>query len=163
MRRFVERCRDRSIEVTAVESAQQVAAQADVICTLTPSRTPVLLGAWLRPGTHVNAVGAPPRETYREIDDEVLARSRVIVDKREVALGESGAIRHALRHGALDRAAVSEELGDVVAGRVAGRTRHDEITLFNSVGLGIEDIVTARLLVTVARRKGLGREIDLTG
>ena len=57
---------------------------------------------------------------------------------------------------------VGDELGDVIAGRVAGRTRHDEITLFNSVGLGIEDLVTARLIVTVARRKNLGREIDLT-
>ncbi len=162
MRSFAERCRERSIEVTPVESAQQVAAQADVICTLTPSPTPVLRGAWLRPGTHVNAVGAPPRLNYREIDDEVLTRSRIIVDKREVALAESGAIRHALDHGALDPAAVGDELGDVLAGRVAGRTRHDEITVFNSVGLGIEDLVTARLLVTVARRKNLGRELDLT-
>ena len=76
-----------------------------MICTLTPSPTPVLRGAWLRPGTHVNAVGAPPRLNYREIDDEVLTRSRVVVDQRAVALAESGAIRHALDHGALDPAA----------------------------------------------------------
>jgi len=148
--------------VEPARSADQVAAEADVICTLTPARTPVLRGATLRAGTHVNAVGAPPRPSYREIDDAVLARSRVVVDNREVALHESGAIRHALHHGALDPAARLDELGEVIAGQAAGRSGDGQITLYNSVGLGIQDLATARLMVTVARRKGLGCEVDLS-
>jgi alanine dehydrogenase len=159
--RFVAQCRDRSIAVEPAPSADAVAAEADVICTLTPARTPVLLGAALRPGTHVNAVGAPPRPGHREIDDAVLARSRVVVDNREVALHESGAIRHALRHGGLDPAARLDELGEVIAGQATGRSDDGQITLYNSVGLGIQDMATARLMVTIARRKGLGCEIDL--
>jgi alanine dehydrogenase len=159
--RFASQCRDRSIAIEPARSADEVAAEADVICTLTPARTPVLRGATLRAGTHVNAVGAPPRPGHREIDDAVLARSRVVVDNRAVALHESGAIRHALDHGVLDPAARLDELGEVIAGRAVGRSGDGQITLYNSVGLGIQDLVTARLMVTIARRKGLGCDIDL--
>jgi ornithine cyclodeaminase/alanine dehydrogenase len=123
----------------------------------------VLHGARLRAGTHVNAVGAPPRPSHREIDDAVLARSRVVVDNREVAVHESGAVRHALHHGALDPAGRLDELGEVIAGQVTGRSGDEQITLYNSVGLGIQDLATARLMVTIARRKGLGRDIALAG
>jgi alanine dehydrogenase len=163
LERFAGQCSDRSIDVEPARSADEVAAEADVICTLTPARTPVLRGATLRAGTHVNAVGAPPRPSHREIDHDVLARSRVVVDNREVALHESGAIRHALDHGGLDRTATLDELGEVIAGQAPGRSGDGQITLYNSVGLGIQDLATARLMVTIARRKGLGRAIDLAG
>jgi ornithine cyclodeaminase/alanine dehydrogenase len=151
-----------SVEVTIADSVQDVAAQADILCTLTPARTPVLCGAWLRPGTHVNAVGAPPRPDYREIDTDVIRRSRVVVDSRAVAVAESGAVRHAIAEGVLELPHVADELGQVIARTVAGRLDDAQITLYNSVGLGIQDVATARLLVGIARSKNLGTEVALT-
>jgi ornithine cyclodeaminase/alanine dehydrogenase len=159
--RFTASVADDTLDVVAARSAQEVAARADIVCTLTPARTPVLRGAWLRPGTHVNAVGAPPRPEYCEIDADVVRRSRVIVDSLACARSESGAIRAAL---AADGSGpqIAGELGQVIAGHIPGRLDPRQVTLYNSVGLGIQDIATARLLVGIARRKGLGTEIAIT-
>jgi len=110
---------------------------ADVVVVATMSMTPVLFGKWLSAGTHVNAVGAP-RPTWRELDDETLSKSRIYVDSREAALAESGDIIAGGR--------VFAEIGEVVAGRRPGRSGDDEITLFKSVGVAVEDIVTADLV-----------------
>jgi ornithine cyclodeaminase/alanine dehydrogenase-like protein (mu-crystallin family) len=160
--RFTASVADDTLEVVAAGSAQEVAARADVVCTLTPARTPVLRGAWLRPGTHVNAVGAPPRPEYREIDAEVIRRSRVIVDSLAVARSESGAIRAAIVPDGSGPQQIAGELGQVIAGHIPGRLDPGQITLYNSVGLAIQDIATARLLVGIARRKGLGTEVAIT-
>ena len=150
------------LEVLPVGTAEEVARSADVLCTLTPAREPVVRGAWLPEGVHVNAVGAPPRAEYREIDTDVIRRSRVVLDNRAVALGESGALVHALDAG-VDLAHVRDELGQVIVGQVPGRTGARQLTLYNSVGLGIQDLATARLLVGRARAAGLGTEVPLTG
>jgi ornithine cyclodeaminase/alanine dehydrogenase-like protein (mu-crystallin family) len=122
--------------VRATASAEEAVRGADVVVVATMSMTPVLFGKWLSPGTHVNAVGAP-RPTWRELDDETLRRSRIYVDSREAALAESGDVIAAGR--------VFAEIGEVVAGKRLGRTGNDEITLFKSVGVAVEDIVTADL------------------
>jgi ornithine cyclodeaminase/alanine dehydrogenase-like protein (mu-crystallin family) len=103
----------------------------------------VLLGQWLSPGVHINAVGAP-RPDWRELDDEVLHRSRVYVDSREAALKESGDI--------LAAGEVFAEIGQVAAGTKAGRRSAEEVTLFKSLGLAVEDVATAELVY----RKALG-------
>lgn len=162
LERFTAHTADGTVEVAIADSVQEVAAQADVLCTLTPARTPILRGSWLRPGTHVNAVGAPPRQDYREIDSDVIRRSRVVVDNLTVALSESGAIRQAIAEGAVEVPHVADELGQVIIGAVSGRSDPRQITLYNSVGLGIQDLATARLLVDIARRKNLGTEVALT-
>lgn len=125
--------------VRAAASAEEAVRGADVVVTATTSQTPVLSGAWLSPGAHVNAVGAP-RPDWRELDDETLRRcaGRVYVDSREAALEESGDVIAAGR--------ISAELGEVVAGTRPGRGSAEEITLFKSLGLAVEDVATADLI-----------------
>jgi ornithine cyclodeaminase/alanine dehydrogenase-like protein (mu-crystallin family) len=120
--------------VTAAASAEEAVRGASVIVTATGSTTPVLRGEWLSPGAHINAVGAP-RPDWRELDDEVLRRSTIFVDSREACMKESGDVIAAGK--------IAGEIGEVVASTVAGRRSDDEITLFKSVGLAVEDVVTA--------------------
>jgi len=128
----------REFGVRAVASAEEAVRGAGVIVTATTSKTPVLRGEWLSPGTHINAVGAP-RPDWRELDDAVLGRVRLYVDSREACAKESGDVI------AAGRPSVAE-LGEVVAGTRPGRQSPDEITLFKSVGLAVEDVVTADLV-----------------
>jgi alanine dehydrogenase len=129
--------------VVAAASAEEAVQGADVVVTVTTSPRPVLLGKWLSPGAHVNAVGAP-RPDWRELDDEVLHRSRVYVDSREAALKESGDVLAARE--------VFAEIGQVAAGTKPGRRSAEEVTLFKSLGLAVEDVATAELVY----RKALG-------
>ncbi|HEV8441066.1 MAG TPA: NAD(P)-binding domain-containing protein [Methylomirabilota bacterium] len=133
----------REFGVRAAGSAEEAVAGADIIVTATTSRVPVLRGEWLAPGAHVNAVGAP-RPDWRELDDGVLRRARLYVDSREAAFKESGDVRAA--------GLVVAELGEVVAGTKPGRGSPEEITVFKSLGLAVEDVVTADLVY----RRALG-------
>jgi ornithine cyclodeaminase/alanine dehydrogenase-like protein (mu-crystallin family) len=123
--------------VRAAASAEEAVRGADVVVTATTSQTPVLRGEWLSLGSHVNAVGAP-RPDWRELDDAVLERAWVYVDSREAAERESGDVRAA--------ESVVGELGEVVAGLKPGRRSAEEITVFKSLGLAVEDVVTADLV-----------------
>lgn len=123
--------------IRAAASAEEAVRGADVVVVATTSTTPVLQGKWLSPGAHINAVGAP-RPTWRELDDDTLARARIYVESREAATRESGDVIAAGR--------IFAEIGEVVAGTKAGRASEDEITLFKSVGVAVEDIATADLV-----------------
>ena len=123
--------------VRAASSAEEAVRGADVVVTATTSPTPVLSGGWLSPGAHINAVGAP-RLDWRELDDEVLGRSLVYVDSREAALGESGDV--------IAAGEIFAEIGEVVSGAKPGRRSAEEITLFKSLGLAVEDVATAELV-----------------
>lgn len=123
--------------VRAAPSAEEAVRGADVVVVATSARAPVLHGAWLSPGAHVNAVGAC-RPDWRELDDETLRRARLYVDSRSAATREAG-----------DVIAAGEpfaELGEVLLGTRAGRQTPKEITLFKSVGVAVEDIVSAELV-----------------
>lgn len=152
----------RGIETVIAPSAADAVRDADVVCTTTSAREPVLRGAWLRPGVHVNAVGASQR-TARELDTEAVVRSRLYVDRRESALREPGDIIVPLEEGAITPEHIVAELGDVVIGRAAGRVGAEEITLFKSLGLAIEDLAAAQWLYERATRDGEGHSIDLGG
>jgi ornithine cyclodeaminase/alanine dehydrogenase-like protein (mu-crystallin family) len=108
-----------------------------VIVVATAARTPVLFGEWLSPGTHINAVGAV-RPDWRELDDETLRRARLYVDSREAATQEAGDVIAAPR--------VFAEIGEVVAGTQPGRQSAEEVTLFKSVGVAVEDVAAADLV-----------------
>jgi ornithine cyclodeaminase/alanine dehydrogenase-like protein (mu-crystallin family) len=123
--------------VRAVASLEEAVQGADVVVVATTSRTPVLQGAWLAPGTHVNAVGAV-RPDWRELDYDVLRRARLFVDSREAVLRESG--------DAIAAPGPITEIGDALAGRASGRVSADEITLFKSVGVAVEDVAAAALV-----------------
>jgi alanine dehydrogenase len=129
--------------VRAAASVEEAVRGADVVVTATTSPTPVLLGEWLSPGTHINAVGAP-RPDWRELDDEVLRRAKVYVDSREAAMKESGDV--------IAAGEVFAEIGEVAAGTKLGRQSEEEVTLFKSLGLAVEDVATAELV----HRKALG-------
>lgn len=147
--------------VRAVPAAVEAAVEAaDVICTTTNAAEPLFDGAWLRPGTHINAVGAYTR-TMRELDSATIARSRVFVDRAEAAQAEAGDIVIPLAEGAIGPQHVAGELGQVVAGRIAGRTSPAEITVFKSVGLAMQDAVTAARVYAAAQARSVGRTFSL--
>lgn len=149
------------LKVDIAPAPRDVFEEADVVCTLTPSRDPVVRGEWFKAGQHVNAVGAPPRPDHREIDSAGMARARLFVDNLATALHDSGDLMLAIGDGSISKADVVGELGDVVVGVVPGRTSTDEITLFNSVGVAMQDVAIGSLVVERARSAGVGREIDL--
>lgn len=147
--------------VKVSEGPQEVVSASDIVCTLTPSPVPLVNGSWFRPGLHVNAVGAPPRPDHREIDTEGIRRSRVVVDSFAVASHKAGELVIPLHEGAITEAHFRDELGQVVVGQRPARTGADQVTLYKSVGLGIQDVATARLVVAGARRTGTGTDVPL--
>ena len=159
---FEARTQDIGVAVERVSSAEAVAAAADVVCTLTPSRDPVLLGAWLRPGQHVNAVGAPPRPDHREVDGEAMKRAHVVVDSHGTAMAKSGGVLLAIAEGAITESDARTELGQVIVGSRPGRSRAEDVTLFESVGLGLQDLATAELVMACAAERGVGTTVDLS-
>jgi alanine dehydrogenase len=163
-RRFVDRVKDRygEIDVDIMSSPRDVAAASDVLCTLTPAREPVVLGDWFKPGLHINAVGAPPRPDHREIDSAGMARAKVFVDSMATARKKSGDLLLAIADGSIDEGDVCGELGDVITGAKMGRGKAGDITLFDSVGLAVQDLALGSLLVHAARAKGVGQQVDLS-
>jgi ornithine cyclodeaminase len=148
--------------VDRLETTTDAAAvrEADVVCTATTSKTPVFDDADLRPGTHINAVGAYTPE-MQEVPAATVARAAVTVDAVEAALAEGGDLIAPLREGLVGRDHFVRELGMLVAGTATGRTRQDEITLFKSVGNAVQDVVVARRAVDRARETGAGTDVDL--
>jgi ornithine cyclodeaminase/alanine dehydrogenase-like protein (mu-crystallin family) len=161
--RFAAEMRERlRVPTAAVSSAEEAVREADVVCTITTSREPVLLGRWLRPGVHVNAAGSNWAHR-RELDGDVVALAhRVVVDDLPQAQVECGDLIQAAREGRFrwDRAV---ELAEVVAGMAPGRTAPEEVTLFCSQGVALQDVVAARLVYERARARGVGRHLDLEG
>lgn len=135
------------------------AAAAEVVCTTTPSRSPIVPDDAVRPGTHINAVGAdgPGKQ---ELDPAILRRARVVVDEWEQAR-HGGELNVPLAGGEVGEEQVAGSLAQVVAGEVAGRTSPEEVTVFDSTGLAIEDLAVASLVYRQARKAGRGTLIDL--
>jgi alanine dehydrogenase len=152
---------DGAIEV--VDSCSAVFDESDVVCTLTPSVTPLVEGEWLRPGQHLNVVGARPRADEREVDSRAMGRSSVWVDDMATAESKSGDLMLAVAEGALGLDDVIGTIGQVLAGQRRGRASDEEITLFDSVGIGAQDLAIADLLVREARARGVGMCVDLNG
>jgi len=148
------------VPMTACASAEDAVREAEIIVTATSASTPVLRGAWIAPGAHINAVGAP-RPDWRELDTDAVRRARVFVDSRAGALAESGDVLVPIQEGAIARDHIRGEIGEVLAGTVAGRTSERDVTLFKSLGMAVEDVATARDVYTRARERGLGQEIKL--
>lgn len=151
-----------NIEVEVMATAEEAVAGADLICTCTSSREPVLLGKWVAEGAHITAMGASV-PTSRELDAEAVARSRFYVDRRESALNEAGEFLFAKREGAITDAHIRGEIGEILAGKVGGRGSAQEITLFKSLGLAVEDVASAAFVWRRACEQGVGIEVDLGG
>ena len=150
------------VDVEACESAHDAVDGADIICTVTASREPVLRGEWLTPGAHVNAVGASLRNA-RELDTAAVTRARLFVDRRESTLNEAGDFLIPRSEGAVTDEHILGEIGQLVAGTVEGRRRQDEITLFKSLGLAVEDVACAAYLYKRAISEGAGTRLAIGG
>jgi alanine dehydrogenase len=160
---FTLQARERfGLEVVVSPSAADAVDGADVVCTITGSRTPVLEGAWLAPGTHVNAVGAS-LPTARELDTAAVVRSRLFVDRRESAVNEAGDYLVPLKEGAIAPSHILGELGDLLGSAVQGRSSRSDITLFKSLGLAVEDVAAVRHVYEKARAAGRGVPVSLGG
>ena len=146
--------------VEAVASAEEAVRDADVVCTTTTAREPILRRAWLRDGAHVNAVGSSI-PTTRELDTATMAAATLFVDRRESTVNEAGDFLFPEREGAIGPEHIRAELGELLAGRAEGRTSPDELTVFKSLGLAVEDLAAAEHLYRRARETGAGTEVDL--
>ena len=156
---FANRSSERlGVDVQAVESAQECVEGADIVIAITSAREPVVLGDWLAEGAHVNAAGGNHWQR-REIDEAAVLRSElIVVDDLEQAKVECGDLMWLEARGSF-RWGMARELGDVVAGRVPGRVSQEGITLFESMGVALEDIAAAELVYRKAREQGIGVEL----
>ena len=145
-------------DVKISDSAERAVRGADVVVLATSSTTPVIEDAWVDPGTHVVAVGAC-RPTHRETDPRLVARSLVVVDSRAAAMKEAGDILLAIEEGLIGSGHVHAELGEVASGGKSGRQNEEQVTLFKSLGLAIEDVVSAGLAYRRALEAGRGTQV----
>ncbi len=143
-----------------VGSAEEAVRGADLIVLATAATDPVLMSPWVSEGAHVVAVGAC-RPDQREMDPGLVARARLFVDSREAALAESGDVVMALAEGRFGSDHIVGELGELIAGRVRGRTGWGDVTIFKSLGMAVEDVVAAALAYERALEAGLGTRVDL--
>lgn len=148
------------IPIIAAESAEAAVRGADMIVLVTSSPTPVIDDSWVSAGAHVVCVGAC-RPTHREMPPLLVKRSLLYVDSRDAAVLESGDIVMNVADGLFDAAHIRGELGEVVLGRVGGRSSDNDITVFKSLGMAVEDVVAADLVFRRAVESGAGTELTL--
>jgi ornithine cyclodeaminase len=161
VRAFAEgESRRHGVEIEPAPSARAAVEGADIVCTVTASREPVLAGEWLRDGAHVNAVGAS-LPFARELDTAAIARSRLYVDRRESALNEAGDFLIPRKEGVIGDDHIVGEIGDVLLGRVPGRRSSDEMTVFKSLGLAVEDVAAAAYIYERATAEERGTRVVL--
>jgi alanine dehydrogenase len=146
------------IEIAANEEA--VCRAADILVLATTAAEPIIRREWLKPGVHINAVGSHSPGA-RELDSETVAASRIVVDSREANLKESGDLLIPMNEGKIGPAAFDDEIGEVAVGKKPGRRSPDEITIYKSVGIAIEDVATANLVLQRARAQGVGTQVEL--
>jgi alanine dehydrogenase len=160
-RRFAEseskRC---PLPIEVQESSRADVSGADIICTVTSSVEPVLFGESIPKGAHINAVGAC-QPNARELDTSAVAKARLFVDSRESALSESGDFLFPKKEGAIGDSHIIGEIGELALGKIEGRKSDDEITLFESLGLAVEDQIAAEYIYRQAVEKGIGTEVEL--
>jgi len=136
----------RALQVEASPALEPAVRAAHLVCCATTSTEPLVRGAWLQPGTHLDLVGGFRRD-MREADDEAVRRARVVVDTYAGALAEAGDLTQPIERGVIDRAHVRAELAELLADAPRGRTAPSDITLFKSVGTALEDLAAARCVL----------------
>jgi alanine dehydrogenase len=146
--------------IEVAHNAESVVRDADLLVTVTTAKEPILKLAWLKPGVHINAVGSH-RPDFREIDGATLARATIVVDSREAIMAECGDILLALKEKSIGENAIHAEIGEVLAGTKAVRRTGDEITLYKSVGVAIQDVAAANLVYRKALEKGVGTTVEI--
>ena len=140
--RLAEAARERGLEAEAFRNVAHAVKDADIICTLTPSKEPILRSTWVKDGAHINAVGACA-PAARELDSELMTRSLVYCDNRDSIEKESGDFLIPLQEGCYDESHLLGPVGDVMLGRLRGRRSLQNVTVFDAVGMAVEDMACA--------------------
>ncbi|WP_302848098.1 ornithine cyclodeaminase family protein [Paenibacillus sp. NFR01] len=148
-----------NVEIHAAETVEEAVREADIICTVTAATEPVLRGEWVQPGAHINAVGAC-RPGDRELDTALVKQARLYVDRLESAMNEAGDYLLPLKEGAITPGHIVGELGGLLLRCVEGRGFGEEITLFKSLGLAIEDLAAAEYIYRRAEELHIGIEVE---
>ncbi len=148
------------VEIRAADSPAQIVAEADIICTASSASVPLFDGSLVKSGTHINGIGSHSPNA-RELDTAIIRRSKVIADSIEACLKEAGDIMIPLQEGAISQTHLHAELGEIVLGRKQARANAQEITVFKSNGLAIQDAATAKLVYDRARQAGIGQDVVL--
>ncbi len=160
---FAERESKRhGIAIEVMNTAREAVEGADIICTVTTAKEPVIFGEWITTGAHINSVGAFMPST-RELDTAAVVRSRLYVDRRESALNEAGEYLIPLSEGAISADHIVGEIGEVLIGIVPGRQSQTEVTLFKSLGLAVEDLAAAHHILMKAEQIGVGTWLEFGG
>ena len=158
-----ELSRQLRLPAQAVQSFREAVVGAGVVCAATHSLEPVVIGKWLEPGVHVNSVGFNP--SARELDNETVAKSLVVVEFRQAALAPPPAgtndLAWPIRDGLITVDHIHAEVGELVSGARPGRTSPEQITLYKSVGVAVQDAVAAHLVLAAARQQGIGLQVEL--
>jgi len=150
---------DPLVKIHPASTPSEAVRQSDILVTSTTSKTPVFSGKDLKPGVHINAIGAF-RPDMRELDEETVLKATIVVDTYEGCLSEAGDLLIPMGEGKLKKEAIHGDLGDLVTGRKRGRSSPEEITFFKSVGFAMEDLVTAYRAYEKAIREGKGQRIE---
>ncbi len=150
------------LNISASPTVEVAVKGADIICTTTGAREPILEGEWVEPGAHINAVGSSI-PSARELDSSAVKNARLFVDRRESTLNEGGDFLLAKKEGAIDDSHIVGEIGELLLDKVDGRRRPDEITLFKSLGLSVEDLASANYIYRKAIDAGAGVFVELGG
>jgi ornithine cyclodeaminase/alanine dehydrogenase len=159
--RFCEQIsKDLGVQSIQAHTPEEAVRNSDIVVTSSSSKEPVLKSEWLDAGTHINAIGSHTPNA-REIDAPTIKRAKIIVDTREAALKEAGDIMIPIAQGIITPEHIFAELGEIVTGKKQGRVNDDEITLFKSQGLAIQDVSTAWRIYELATKKGIGKSITL--
>ena len=156
---FAQRASEKyGIPVKSVDTIKEAVQGADILLTTTPAREPVVKSKWVSPGTHINAMGADA-PGKQELDSHILQKSKIIIDCWDQA-SHSGEINIPVQEGIVRQSDVHGKIGDVIIGSIPGRTSDEEITVFDSTGLAVQDIVTAWNVYEKALQKGIGQKMN---
>lgn len=147
------------VNFEVVDNIEETVKEADIIITATPSKKPMIKKEWITPGTHINCVGSDMKGK-QEIDEKIFGIAKVFVDdiNQSIAVGET---ETAIKEGVISKEDIVGEIGDLIIGNIKGRLSDDEITLFDTSGLAIQDLITAKCALSLAEEKGLGTEVEI--
>ncbi|MBL4639734.1 MAG: hypothetical protein JKY57_04315, partial [Kordiimonadaceae bacterium] len=164
-RAFIETLRNdadtntKGLDFQHTTSVQEAISGADIVCTVTSASTPVLKGEWIEPGTHLNVAGSSTKEK-KEIDTEAVLKGRIYIDYLPSTLNQAGEIIDAIDEGAFSADKIVGEIGQLLAGDIAGRSSADDITIYRSLGVLSQDLFVAQYLYEQATAKKFGTHVD---
>ncbi|KYO67309.1 ornithine cyclodeaminase family protein [Thermovenabulum gondwanense] len=156
-----ETFKDYNAKITAVENADDVLPEVDIITTATTSKKPVFNGNLIKKGVHINGIGAYTPEMQEIPEEAVLKADKIYVDSLEACMAEAGDLIIPINKGVINKEKITGEIGKLLTGELSGRTSENEITMFKSVGLAVQDVVTAAKIYEKALELGLGKDITL--